>query len=286
MKYIYLPLACLLLIFSSCKKDDNSSNSSNQIFDITGSWEMTNYTENGVNYTNSFSVYEADIAADGTAELTLEQGNSGTETSYTYILNDDQTTLILTGVTEQTYNVATGGDTSPLNDYTSHSSTYSVSNFTNNTITLTLVSTTTSGLNTQVITLVKSNSGNQIFDITGFWEMTNYIENGVNNTNSFSVFDADIAADGTAELTQEIGNLGYEFSYTYTLNADQTTLILTGVTQQTYDVSTLNSTSPLNDYSSHLSTYSVSNFTNNTITLTLVSTTTLGLNSQVITLGK
>mgnify|MGYP006161631289 CR=1 FL=1 len=124
------------------------------------------------------------------------------------------------------------------------------------------------------------------FDITGYWEMTNFIQNGVNVTSSASVFDADIYADGTAELTQEIDNSGYEFSYTYTLNEDQTTLNLTGVTEQTYDVSTLNSTSPLNDYSSHSSTYSVSNFSNNTITLTLVSTTTLGLNSQVITLGK
>ncbi len=155
MKYIYLPLACLLLIFSSCKKDDNSSNSSNQIFDITGFWEMSNYIENGVNNTNSFSVFDADIDADGTAELTQEIGNLGYEFSYTYTLNADQTTLILTGVTEQTYNVSTGGDTSPLNDYTSHSSTYSVSNFTNNTITLTLVSTTTLGLNSQVITLGK-----------------------------------------------------------------------------------------------------------------------------------
>ena len=116
--------------------------------------------------------------------------------------------------------------------------------------------------------------------------MTNYIENGVNYTNNFGVFDADIAADGTAELTQEIGNSGYEYSYTYTLNADQTTLALTGVTEQTYDVNTGGDTSPLNDYASHSSTYSVSNFTNNTITLTLVSTTTSGLSSQVITLGK
>lgn len=116
---------------------------------------MTNYLENGVNYTNNFSLYEADINANGTAELTQEQGNSGYETSYTYTLNEDQTTLNLTGVTEQTYDVTTLDDTSPLNDYSSHSSTYSVSNFTNNTITLTMVSTTTSGIGSQVITLGK-----------------------------------------------------------------------------------------------------------------------------------
>ncbi len=116
--------------------------------------------------------------------------------------------------------------------------------------------------------------------------MTNYLENGVNYTNNFSLYEADINANGTAELTQENGNLGYEQSYTYTLNEDQTTLSLNGVTQQTYDVTTLDDTSPLNDYSSHSSTYSVSNFTNNTITLTMVSTTTSGIGSQVITLGK
>jgi hypothetical protein len=149
MKYIYLPIACFLLIFSSCKKDEKEK------FDITGIWNMTNYLENGVNYTNNFSLYEADINANGTAELTQEQGNSGYETSYTYTLNEDQTTLNLTGVTEQTYDVTTLDDTSPLNDYSSHSSTYSVSNFTNNTITLTMVSTTTSGLTSQVMTLGK-----------------------------------------------------------------------------------------------------------------------------------
>jgi hypothetical protein len=149
MKYIYLPIACFLLIFSSCKKDEKEK------FDITGIWNMTNYLENGVNYTNNFSLYEADINANGTAELTQEQGNSGYETSYTYTLNEDQTTLNLTGVTEQTYDVTTLDDTSPLNDYSSHSSTYSVSNFTNNTITLTMVSTTTSGIGSQVITLGK-----------------------------------------------------------------------------------------------------------------------------------
>ena len=116
--------------------------------------------------------------------------------------------------------------------------------------------------------------------------MTNYLENGVNYTNNFSLYEADINANGTAELTQENGNFGYEQSYTYTLNEDQTTLSLNGVTQQTYDVTTLDDTSPLNDYSSHSSTYSVSNFTNNTITLTMVSTTTSGIGSQVITLGK
>jgi hypothetical protein len=149
MKYIYQPNACFLLIFSICKKDEKEK------FDITGIWNMTNYLENGVNYTNNFSLYEADINANGTAELTQEQGNSGYETSYTYTLNEDQTTLNLTGVTEQTYDVTTLDDTSPLNDYSSHSSTYSVSNFTNNTITLTMVSTTTSGIGSQVITLGK-----------------------------------------------------------------------------------------------------------------------------------
>ena len=43
MKYIYLPLAFLLLTFSSCKKDEKEK------FDITGYWEMTNYIQNGVN---------------------------------------------------------------------------------------------------------------------------------------------------------------------------------------------------------------------------------------------
>lgn len=85
----------ILLGFSACKKDDNSSNSVTAI-DSTiqqGSWKVTSLIDDGNNETSHYSGYSFQFASGGTVSATNSSGTvSGTWSSGN---DDSQVKLVL-----------------------------------------------------------------------------------------------------------------------------------------------------------------------------------------------
>ena len=116
--------------------------------------------------------------------------------------------------------------------------------------------------------------------------MTSSIENGIDITSSYGMFDLEIDSNGTLEINLEKGNIGQDQYYTYTINSDQTTLTLNGVSFQEYDVSTGLDVGALQVNSSYQSTWVISNLSNSSFTITMTSTTIPGVISETITFTK
>jgi len=95
IKFPALIFAVVLLV-SSCKKDDNSNSNSSQPAQLSasvqqGSWKITSYIDNGVDQTNHYTGYEFQFNSNGTITAT----KAGTTISGTWSDGMDDSVLKL-----------------------------------------------------------------------------------------------------------------------------------------------------------------------------------------------
>lgn len=130
----------------------------------------------------------------------------------------------------------------------------------------------------------KKDDGSCLYDITGTWNMSSLVQNGVDVTSYYSTYRVTLDADGssyTESRGPSINNGNWTDVWgTYSLNAEQTSITLSSTAVNYYDGLGTYSLSGVS------ATYAVNNFDNNSISLSLTSETTGTLGSLEITLTK
>ncbi|HOS16454.1 MAG TPA: hypothetical protein PKX15_05550 [Bacteroidales bacterium] len=95
-RLVYLIATAFLFVFASCKKDDNSSSSSSSptVGIVTqGQWQITSFTENGINHTNHFTGHSFTFASNGA--LSATNGTVSATGSWSTATDDSQQKLVI-----------------------------------------------------------------------------------------------------------------------------------------------------------------------------------------------
>jgi hypothetical protein len=167
IKYIYLPLVCSFLAFSSCKKegctDESATNYSSEakkndgscLYNIAGTWTISSYIANGTDITNAYTYYYLTMNSAGTyyAEALSPQLNNGdwVDVYGLYTLNSSQTTLTLTSTGVDYYNNGVSTGISAISEQT----VWNINSFNNNSISCSLLSSTDPSLSSGQFTFVR-----------------------------------------------------------------------------------------------------------------------------------
>jgi hypothetical protein len=166
MKYIYLPLACFLLIFSSCKKDekqgctdpsalnysiDADKDDGSCSYSILGVWNANSRIVNGIETISNFIAYQVTINPNSTFLVeTYDNTSLYTDIEGTYTISNGSNLLM-----QNTYQ----NDYDGLGWFTNNNWTsYECSSITSTSATMTMTSSnwgTPSGVSSLVISLSK-----------------------------------------------------------------------------------------------------------------------------------
>jgi hypothetical protein len=96
IRLIFALASLVLMLFASCKKDDNSSSttSSPTAGIVTqGQWQITSFTENGIDHTSHFTGCSFVFASAGT--LTSTNGTTSSSGSWSTTTDDSQYKLVI-----------------------------------------------------------------------------------------------------------------------------------------------------------------------------------------------
>ena len=167
IKYRYLSICLLVLIFSSCKKegctDSSATNYSSEakkndgscLYNIVGTWTMSSYIANGTDITNAYTNYYLTMNSAGIyyAEAKSPQLNNGdwVDVYGLYSLNPLQTTLTLTSTGVDYYDNGVSTGVSAVSEQT----VWNINSFDNNSISCSLLSSTDPSLMSGQFTFVR-----------------------------------------------------------------------------------------------------------------------------------
>jgi len=96
IRLLFLLATSMLISFSSCKKDDNSSSSSSSptVGIVTqGQWQITSFTENGVNHTSHFTGHSFTFTSNGS--LSASNGTVSASGTWSTATDDSQQKLVI-----------------------------------------------------------------------------------------------------------------------------------------------------------------------------------------------
>lgn len=95
-RLLHLIATAFFMLFASCKKDDNLSSSSYSptVGIVTqGQWQVTSFTENGLDHTNHYTGHSFMFASSGT--LSATNGSVSASGSWSTATEDSQQKLVL-----------------------------------------------------------------------------------------------------------------------------------------------------------------------------------------------